>query len=120
MTTERKQQEIEDYLREQHSALHMALQVTPIRKGDRIDFETGDILKGNGEIIGYEDSQPLSSNLNGKNSHSDRLLDHYLAYKSVLDGKCSCTTYKELLRKERTMGERGEFMSLHRRLLKNL
>ena len=84
------------------------------------DFETGDILKGNGEIIGYEDSQPLSSNLNGKNSHSDRLLDHYMAYKSVLDGKCSCTTYEGLLSKERTMGERGEFMSLHRRLLKNL
>ena len=118
--TERKQQEVEDYLREQHSALHFALQVTPIRKGDRIDFETGDILKGNGEIIGYEDSQPLASNLNGKNSHSDRLLDHYLAYKSVLDGKCSCVTHQELLRKERTTGERGEFMSLHRRLLNTI
>ena len=118
--TERKQQEIEEYLKEHHLALHSALQVTPIRKGDRIDFETGDILKGNGEIIGYEDVQPLSSNLNGKNSHSDRLLDHYLGYKEVLDGKCSCVTYQELLRKERTTGERGEFMSLHRRLLKTV
>jgi hypothetical protein len=117
--TERKQQEVEDFLKEQHSAFHHALSVTPIRKGDRIDFETGDIIKGNGEIIGYEDSQPLSSNLHGKNCHSDRLLDHFLAFKDVLaESKCNCAGYADILRKKRTEGERGEFMSLRRRLLK--
>ena len=100
-----------------HAALHAALPVSTVREGDRYDAATGEHVHGTGPVLEFRDINRIASNLYGKESHSDRLLDHYLVNKEHLDGKCNCPTYLSLLRMNRLKGETGEFLSMHRRLL---
>ena len=100
-----------------HNALHSALPVSTVRDGDRIDPVTGEFIHGNGSVTAYKDVNRIASNLYNKECHSDRLLDHFLANKAHLDGKCTCPHYQTLLKIERLKGETGEFRSMHRRLV---
>ena len=115
--SEKKQLERTEEAIFNHNALHSALPVSVVRDGDRIDPLTGEFIHGNGAIIAFKDVNRIASNLYNKESHSNRLLDHYLANKDALDGKCNCPHYQSLLRIERLKGERGEFRSMHRRLI---
>ncbi len=100
-----------------HAALHMALPVATVKDGDRIDPDTKEVIHGNGAVLYYKDVNRIPSNLFNKESHSDRLLDHYLANKEHLDGKCCCPNYESLLRLAPIRGDNGDYMSLHRRLI---
>jgi hypothetical protein len=114
---DKKQQERADYAVAHHAAIHAALQVSTVRDGDRIDPLTGEFIHGNGAITAYNDVNRISSNLFNKESHSDRLLDHFLGNKAYLDGKCTCPHYQSLLQIERVKGETGEYRSMRRRLI---
>ena len=100
-----------------HAALHFALPVAAKREGDRMDVTTGEYIHGNGPVSHYKDTNRLPSNLYNHESHSDRLLEHYLANKEHLNSNCSCPTYESLLRLAPIRGDTGDFMSLHRRLI---
>ncbi len=115
---DKKETEAADQAIYHHHAFHNALPVATLRKDDRIDKETGEFIHGNGPVIGYRDINPLATNLFNGDSHSDRLLDHYLANKEYLDGKCNCPIYQGTLKTARANGEKGEFMSMRRRLLR--
>jgi len=101
-----------------HQALHYALPIYPVRQGDTFD-ERGVFKAGKGKIITFADGPRTCTNLFTKESHSDRLLDHYLGNIDVLSGNnCSCHTYKETLHTSYVTGERAEPLSLHGRLLR--
>jgi len=114
---EKKQNEFEETMVAHHDALHFALPVTAVRAGDRFDANTGEFIKGTGPIVAFKDTAPISTNLFHGDSHSDRLLDHFLGHKAYLSGKCNCPEYMKVLHAARVNGDKGEFMSMRRRLL---
>ena len=80
----------------QHKCLHQALKVSLIRDD---------------MVTKFTDVDRTNSSLFNNDSHSDRLLDHYLAHKDVLvDGKvgpgCHCELYSDRLRTERLYNTR--------------
>ncbi len=100
----------------QHKCLHNALLVQVTRKDG---------------ITQFLDLEHARSNLFEKESHSDRLLDHYLStsYQEELaeatkEGAkkthCTCEDYANYLRTEHLHGERTPRGSMRERLVKRL
>lgn len=98
----------------QHMCLHNALNVQIDRKDGHTRFL---------------DVNHVSSNLFEKDSHSDRLLDHYLSRshqkelsEAAEEGHkaphCTCDDYANYLRTEHLHGEKAPIFSMRERLMK--
>lgn len=104
----------------QHLCLHNALRVK--------------ITKDRDGSTEFHDVDHIRSNLFEKDSHSDRLLSHYLAFRTAIDGAeglegkaagrrrryCHCEEYMRHLQRERLHGVKPAVRSLRASLMKQV
>ena len=87
-----------------HKCLHNAFKVKPLR--NEVD-----------DIIGFEDIDRVPHR---QESHSDRLLDHYLYNEDELKESCSCIHYRKLLKHQVNVGTKFPSYSMTQRLAKKV
>lgn len=82
----------------------------------------------------FQDVDHIRSNLFENDSHSDRLLDHYLAFRTAIDGEegpegkaagrrrryCHCEEYMSHLQRERLYGVKPAYRSMRASLMRRV